>query len=177
MTLFTNKFLFIQPNFRMTYFVTAQTAFHHCTFRVITAHFVHHCTLKQALLSYITIVQLYLEIAHLIKLAGCIKCQLIFDYVRLTLSLSLGLRIKSNPTCICVLLCDLSVDILFRTVLLMEPFDVHNPHMTITLKITDFDAVKEHDHTTTLSFVGTCAYMAPEVLVDQRFSKASDVWR
>src|SRR6218665_707465 len=30
-------------------FVTAQTAFHHSTFRFITAHFVHHCTLKQAL--------------------------------------------------------------------------------------------------------------------------------
>jgi len=29
----------------MTFFVTAQTAF-----RFITAHFVHHCTLKQALL-------------------------------------------------------------------------------------------------------------------------------
>src|SRR6218665_2030838 len=27
----------------------AQTAFHHCTFSFITAHFVHHCTLKQAL--------------------------------------------------------------------------------------------------------------------------------
>jgi len=33
----------------MTFFVTAQAAFHHCAFRVITAHFVHHCTLKQAL--------------------------------------------------------------------------------------------------------------------------------
>jgi len=30
-------------------FVTAQTAFHHSTSRFITAHFVHHCTLKQAL--------------------------------------------------------------------------------------------------------------------------------
>src|SRR6218665_2760486 len=47
--LFTQNFLFIQRNFRMTFFVTAQTAFHHCTFRFITAHFVHHCTLKQAL--------------------------------------------------------------------------------------------------------------------------------
>src|SRR6218665_504090 len=27
----------------MTFFVTAQTAFHHCTFSFITAHFVHHC--------------------------------------------------------------------------------------------------------------------------------------
>src|SRR6218665_2241839 len=49
MTFFTKKFLSIQPNFRMTFFVTAQTAFHHCTFRFVTAHCVHHCTLKQAL--------------------------------------------------------------------------------------------------------------------------------
>ena len=48
--LFTHKFLCIQPNFRITFFVTAQTAFHHCTFRFITGHCVHHCTLKQALL-------------------------------------------------------------------------------------------------------------------------------
>jgi len=34
----------------MTFFITAQTAFHHCTFQVFTAHFVHHCKLKQALL-------------------------------------------------------------------------------------------------------------------------------
>jgi len=27
-----------------------KTAFHHCTFSFIAAHFVHHCTLKQALL-------------------------------------------------------------------------------------------------------------------------------
>src|SRR6218665_968120 len=27
-----------------------KTAFHHCTFSFITAHFVHHCMLKQALL-------------------------------------------------------------------------------------------------------------------------------
>src|SRR6218665_158232 len=34
-------------------FITAQTAFHHCTFSLITAHFVHHCTLKQALLCWL----------------------------------------------------------------------------------------------------------------------------
>src|SRR6218665_3639072 len=33
------------------YFITAKTAFHNCTFSFITAHFVHHCTLKQALLT------------------------------------------------------------------------------------------------------------------------------
>ena len=43
------KISIIQPNFRMTFFVTEQTAFHHCTFQFITAHFVHHCTLKEAL--------------------------------------------------------------------------------------------------------------------------------
>jgi len=48
---FTKKFIFNQPNFRMTLFVTAQTAFHHCTFRFFTAHFVHHCTVKQALVA------------------------------------------------------------------------------------------------------------------------------
>src|SRR6218665_2197055 len=31
-------------------FKKAQIAFHHCTFSFITAHSVHHCTLKQALL-------------------------------------------------------------------------------------------------------------------------------
>ena len=33
----------------LTQFITAKTAFHHCTFSFITAHFVHHCTLKQAM--------------------------------------------------------------------------------------------------------------------------------
>src|SRR6218665_1091731 len=53
--LFTKTFLFTQPNFRMTFFVTAQTAFLHCTFRFITARFVHHCTLKQALTQTLTV--------------------------------------------------------------------------------------------------------------------------
>src|SRR6218665_680380 len=51
----------MQPNFRMTFFVTAQTAFHHCTFGVITAHFLHHCTLKQALPSLDYFFQLLLS--------------------------------------------------------------------------------------------------------------------
>ena len=33
----------------MAFFITAQTAFHHCTSQVIAAHFVQHCTLKQVL--------------------------------------------------------------------------------------------------------------------------------
>ena len=49
MTFFTEICLFTQANFRLTFFVTAQTAFYRCTFRFITAHFVHPCTLKQAL--------------------------------------------------------------------------------------------------------------------------------
>ena len=59
----------------------------------------------------------------------------------------------------------------------MEPFDIREPHTKMTLKIADFDEVKDHNHTTTMSFVGTVAYMAPEVIVSQRFSKGSDVWR
>lgn len=30
--------------------ITAQIAFHYCTFQFITAHFVYHCTLKNSLL-------------------------------------------------------------------------------------------------------------------------------
>lgn len=51
-----------------------------------------------------------------------------------------------------------------------------NDHGQMILKITDFDDVKEHTHTTTMSVRGTCAYMAPEVLEKQWVSKASDVW-
>ena len=60
----------------------------------------------------------------------------------------------------------------------MKPFDIRNPYVVTTLKIADFDDIKEHDHTTTMSgLVGTCAYMAPEVLRYQQFSKTSDLWR
>src|SRR6218665_3594360 len=34
---------------QQTKIIAAQRAFHNCTFQVINAHFVHHCTLKQAL--------------------------------------------------------------------------------------------------------------------------------
>ena len=47
---FYQKMSIYPAKFLNDFFVTAQTAFHHCTFRFITAHFVHHCTLKQALL-------------------------------------------------------------------------------------------------------------------------------
>jgi len=48
MTFFTPKFSIYPPKFLNDLFITAQTAFHNCTFQTITAHFVHHCALKQA---------------------------------------------------------------------------------------------------------------------------------
>ena len=59
----------------------------------------------------------------------------------------------------------------------MEPFDITNTYHAVVLKITDFDEMSPHDHTMTMSMTGTAAYMAPEVLANQRFSKSSDVWR
>jgi len=47
--LLPNNFYLSSQISEWPFLVTAQTAFHHCTFRFITAHFVHHCTLKQAL--------------------------------------------------------------------------------------------------------------------------------
>src|SRR6218665_1290597 len=41
--------LILDTPFISSYFINAQTAFHHCTFSFITAHLVHHCTLKQVL--------------------------------------------------------------------------------------------------------------------------------
>ena len=56
-------------------------------------------------------------------------------------------------------------------------FTVQNSLRKVTLKIADFDEVREHDHTTTMSVAGTCANMASEVINHERFSKASDEWR
>jgi len=47
--------------FISSWFFAAKTAFHHCTFSIITAHFMHHCTLKQALI----VLYLYIYIASL----------------------------------------------------------------------------------------------------------------
>jgi len=47
MTFFTKKILSHPAKFPNDLF--HYCTFHHCTFQVITAHFVHHCTLKQAL--------------------------------------------------------------------------------------------------------------------------------
>ena len=65
----------------------------------------------------------------------------------------------------------------FCAVVLMEKFESLKAHEGMTLKITDFDEVQENLGTVTMSLRGTYAYMAPEVLSSQRFSKASDVWR
>src|SRR6218665_662110 len=43
------RFYFFHPH---PIFITAKTPFHHCKFSFITAHFVHHCTLKHALLQF-----------------------------------------------------------------------------------------------------------------------------
>lgn len=45
------------------------------------------------------------------------------------------------------------------------------------LKITDFGLAREAHHTTCMSAAGTYAWMAPEVIKNSMFSKASDVWR
>ena len=45
----SNVIIILHTPFISAYFITAQTAFHKCTFSFITAHFVNHCTLKQAL--------------------------------------------------------------------------------------------------------------------------------
>ena len=58
----------------------------------------------------------------------------------------------------------------------MEP-DAANDPFKKTLKIIDFDQIRECDHTTATSYAGTANWMAPEVLHSAKFSKASDVWR
>ncbi|XP_050301341.1 mitogen-activated protein kinase kinase kinase 11 isoform X2 [Anthonomus grandis grandis] len=45
-----------------------------------------------------------------------------------------------------------------------------------TLKITDFGLAREVYQTTRMSQAGTYAWMAPEVIRDSTFSKASDIW-
>lgn len=45
-----------------------------------------------------------------------------------------------------------------------------------TLKITDFGLAREVYKTTRMSQAGTYPWMAPEVIKNSTFSKASDVW-
>jgi serine/threonine protein kinase len=61
-------------------------------------------------------------------------------------------------------------------VLILERIENESLHDK-TLKITDFGLAREVSHTTRMSVAGTYAWMAPEVIRSQVFSKASDVWR
>ena len=61
-------------------------------------------------------------------------------------------------------------------VLIFEPIENEDLHHK-TLKITDFGLAREVSHTTRMSVAGTYAWMAPEVIRFQRYSKYSDVWR
>ena len=67
--------------------------------------------------------------------------------------------------------------LLLFVVMLIECVNPDDLLAQVTLKITDFDEVKEIENTTTMSFKGTFAWMAPEVVEDEKFSKASDVYR
>lgn len=58
----------------------------------------------------------------------------------------------------------------------MEPDAATNP-CGKTLKIIDFDQIREHDQTASMSSAGTAAWTAPEVLEFNSFSKSSDVYR
>lgn len=59
----------------------------------------------------------------------------------------------------------------------MDPFESLNAGQEMIPKIADFDMVQEHVGTDKLSLRGTSAYMAPEFLTENWFSKESEVWR
>lgn len=65
--------------------------------------------------------------------------------------------------------------ILFFPVLLLNKIEDGN--FENVLKITDFGLAREIMNTTRMSAAGTYAWMAPEVIRTNTFSKASDVWR
>jgi len=65
---------------------------------------------------------------------------------------------------------------LYVLVIIMEP-DAATDLNKKTLKIIDFDQMRDFDHTIAMSVVGAFAWMAPEVLASAYFSKASDAWR
>ncbi|XP_059482536.1 mitogen-activated protein kinase kinase kinase 10-like isoform X2 [Neocloeon triangulifer] len=66
-------------------------------------------------------------------------------------------------------------DLKSSNVLLSEPIENEDLQFK-TLKITDFGLAREVYKTTRMSAAGTYAWMAPEVIRDSTFSKASDVW-
>ncbi|XP_034951157.1 mitogen-activated protein kinase kinase kinase 11-like isoform X2 [Chelonus insularis] len=66
-------------------------------------------------------------------------------------------------------------DLKSSNVLLSEPIE-NDDLQCKTLKITDFGLAREVYKTTRMSAAGTYAWMAPEVIKQSTFSKASDVW-
>ncbi|XP_043283925.1 mitogen-activated protein kinase kinase kinase 10-like isoform X3 [Venturia canescens] len=66
-------------------------------------------------------------------------------------------------------------DLKSSNVLLSEPIE-NDDLQYKTLKITDFGLAREVYKTTRMSAAGTYAWMAPEVIKNSTFSKASDVW-
>lgn len=67
-------------------------------------------------------------------------------------------------------------DLKSPNIVIIEAIEENSDVNGKTLKITDFDQIREHDHTTTMSGAGTYAWMAPEVIIKKHFSKASDIW-
>lgn len=61
-------------------------------------------------------------------------------------------------------------------VVLMERDATSNPEGK-KLKITDFDHVRKHECTKTMSKFGTYSWMSFEVIETEKFSKKSDVYR
>ncbi|XP_076369688.1 mitogen-activated protein kinase kinase kinase 9-like isoform X2 [Tachypleus tridentatus] len=66
-------------------------------------------------------------------------------------------------------------DLKSNNVLLNEPVKWGNLEDKI-LKITDFGLAREFNKTVAMSSAGTFAWMAPEAINSNKFSKASDVW-
>ena len=64
----------------------------------------------------------------------------------------------------------------FFPVLILQSVEKEDDLQFKTLKITDFGLARESANTTRMSAAGTYAWMAPEVIKNSTFSKASDVW-
>ena len=62
------------------------------------------------------------------------------------------------------------------SVLILQSVEKEDDLQFKTLKITDFGLARESANTTQMSAAGTYAWMAPEVIKNSTFSKASDVW-
>lgn len=67
--------------------------------------------------------------------------------------------------------------ILFLLLLVLLLNKIEDGNFENVLKITDFGLAREIVTTTRMSAAGTYAWMAPEVIRTNTFSKASDVWR